>query len=114
MTEQEKQVVETLTRSFTRMETLYKVKCMEVEAREEEISRLKTENAELCHRAEVAERALLHALEAAISNGECPECVIKFAGNCKGTVKDIRDCAALDVEDYLQQAEKELQEGKER
>lgn len=83
------------------------------------LQRLKAENADLHerlketeHRAEVAERALLHALEAAISNGECPECVIKFAGNCKGTVKDIRDCAALDVEDYLQQAEKELQGGK--
>ena len=50
MTEQEKQAVETLTRSFTRMETLYKVKCMEVEAREEEISRLKTENASLKER----------------------------------------------------------------
>lgn len=65
------------------------------------------------HRAEVAERALLHALETAICDGQCPECDIKFAGNCKGTDKDIRDCAALDVEDYLQQAEKELaKEGK--
>lgn len=65
------------------------------------------------HRAEVAERALLHALETAICDGQCPECDIKFAGNCKGTDKDIRDCAALDVEDYLQQAEKELaEEGK--
>lgn len=54
MTEQEKQAVETLTRSFTRMETLYKVKCMEVEAREEEISRLKTENAALRERLEKA------------------------------------------------------------
>ena len=65
------------------------------------------------HRAEVAERALLHALETAICDGQCPECDIKFAGSCKGTDKDIRDCAALDVEDYLQQAEKELaEEGK--
>ena len=47
MTEQEKQAVETLTRSFTKMETLYKVKCTEVEAREEEISHLKSENAAL-------------------------------------------------------------------
>ena len=47
MTEQEKQAVETLTRSFTKMETLYKVKCTEVEAREGEISRLKSENAAL-------------------------------------------------------------------
>ena len=45
MTEQEKQAVETLTRSFTKMETLYKVKCTEVEAKELEISRLKAENA---------------------------------------------------------------------
>lgn len=64
------------------------------------------------HRAEVAERALLHALETAICDGQCPECDIKFAGSCKGTDKDIRDCAALDVEDYLQQAEKELAEEK--
>lgn len=83
------------------------------------IERLKAENVDLHerlketeHRAEVAERALLHALEVAIINGQCPECVIKFAGNCKETVKDIRDCAALDVGDYLQQAEKELQGGK--
>lgn len=54
MTEQEKQAVETLTRSFTRMETLYKVKCMEVEAREEEISRLKAENAALREKIEKA------------------------------------------------------------
>lgn len=47
LTEQEKQAVETLTRSFTRMETLYKVKCTEIEAKEEEISDLKAENAEL-------------------------------------------------------------------
>lgn len=44
MTEQEKQEFETLIRSFTRMETLYKIKCTEVET--------------LKHRAEVAERAL--------------------------------------------------------
>lgn len=50
MTEQEKQAVETLTRSFTKMETLYKVKCTEVEAREGEISRLKSENAALRER----------------------------------------------------------------
>ena len=56
MTEQEKQAVETLTRSFTRMETLYKVKCMEVEAREEEISRLKAENAELRARLEIEDK----------------------------------------------------------
>lgn len=54
MTEQEKQAVETLTRSFTKMETLYKVKCTEVEAREEEISRLKSENAALRERLEKA------------------------------------------------------------
>lgn len=54
MTEQEKQAVETLTRSFTRMETLYKVKCTEIEAKEEEISDLKTENAELKKRLENA------------------------------------------------------------
>lgn len=52
MTEQEKQAVETLTRSFTKMETLYKVKCTEVEAREGEISRLKSENAALRERLE--------------------------------------------------------------
>ena len=54
MTEQEKQAVETLTRSFTGMETLYKVKCTEVEAREEEISRMKAENAALRERLEKA------------------------------------------------------------
>lgn len=54
MTEQEKQAVETLTRSFTKMETLYKVKCTEVEAREGEISRLKSENAALKERLDKA------------------------------------------------------------
>lgn len=54
MTEQEKQAVETLTRSFTRMETLYKVKCTEIEAKEEEISDLKAENAALKKRLENA------------------------------------------------------------
>ena len=54
MTEQEKQAVETLTRSFTKMETLYKVKCTEVEAREGEISRLKSENAALRERLDKA------------------------------------------------------------
>lgn len=56
MTEQEKQAVEKLTRSFTRMETLYKVKCTEIEAKEEEISRMKSENAALRER-------LAHSLE---------------------------------------------------
>lgn len=50
MTEQEKQAVETLTRSFTKMETLYKVERTKVEAREVEISHLKSENAELRER----------------------------------------------------------------
>ena len=54
MTEQEKQAVETLTRRFTRMETLYKVKCTEIEAKEEEISRMKSENAALRERLEKA------------------------------------------------------------
>ena len=54
MTEQEKQAVETLTRSFTKMETIYKVKCTEVEAMKEEISRLKSENAALRERLEKA------------------------------------------------------------
>lgn len=54
MNEQEKQAVETLTRSFTKMETLYKVKCTEIEAKEEEISRLKSENAALRERLENA------------------------------------------------------------
>lgn len=54
MTEQEKQAVETLTRSFTRMETLYKVKCTEIEAKEEEISRMKSENAALRERLDKA------------------------------------------------------------
>lgn len=54
LTEQEKQAVETLTRSFTRMETLYKVKCTEIEAKEEEISDLKAENAVLRERLEKA------------------------------------------------------------
>lgn len=54
LTEQEKQAVETLTRSFTRMETFYKVKCTEIEAKEEEISDLKAENAELKKRLENA------------------------------------------------------------
>lgn len=56
MTEQEKQAVETLTRSFTRMETLYNVKCTEVEVKEEEIFRLKAENAAMRER-------LSHSLE---------------------------------------------------
>lgn len=54
MTEQENQAVETLARSFTRMETLYKVKCTEIEAKEEEISDLKAENASLRARLENA------------------------------------------------------------
>ena len=54
LTEQEKQAVETLTRSFTRMETLYKVKCTEIEAKEEEMSDLKAENAALQKRLENA------------------------------------------------------------
>ena len=48
MTEQEKQAVEELTRSFA-MEMFYKVKCTEVEARKEEIDRLESETP-LCAR----------------------------------------------------------------
>lgn len=50
MTEQEKQAVETLTRSFTKMETLYKIKCTEVETKENEIAQLKSENVALRER----------------------------------------------------------------
>ena len=50
MTKQEKQAVEKLTR----METLYKIKCMEIEAREGQIERLKAENAALRKRLEKA------------------------------------------------------------
>ena len=53
MTEQEKQAVEELTRSFA-MEMFYKVKCTEVEARKEEIDRLESENAALRERLEKA------------------------------------------------------------
>ena len=91
MTEQEKQAVETLTRSFTRMETLYKVKCMEVEAREEEISRLKAENAELKARLEKADR--------------CAE-----VAEQKATVW--KDCANKWQKYYKEQAEREIEEGK--
>lgn len=57
MTKQEKQAVETLTR----METLYKIKCMEIEAREGQIERLKAENAALRKKIENAvERLKAH------------------------------------------------------
>lgn len=117
MTEQEKQAVETLTRSFTRMETIYKVKCMEVEAREEEISRLKAENAELQatlskmetvekeHRAEVAERAL----NLAVSNYMCVLCPCY---DCDASICGTQECIEMIIKAYKAQAEKELAEGK--
>ena len=114
MTEQEKQAVETLTRSFTGMETLYKVKCTEVEAREEEISRMKAENAALRerlekteHRAEVAEKALKIVAYEIPCDDWCPfsqKCNVELNG------ENWYQCC---FDEYLRQAEEKLtEEGK--
>lgn len=50
MTEQEKQLIETLKRSFTRMEAFYKAKSTRIRVYEEKISQLEAENAALCER----------------------------------------------------------------
>ena len=63
------------------------------------------------HRAEVAERALKICL---IDNLHCYECDIGFDGKCKGTDKDKEKCAMLEIDDYIQQAEEELAEEKEK
>ena len=66
--------------------------------------------AKLLHRAEVAERALKICL---IDNLYCCDCDTRFYKKCKGTDKDKEECAMLDFNDYIQQAEKELaEEGK--
>lgn len=46
MTNEEKTAFETLTQSFTKMETLYKIKCNELEVKQNKIKRLEAENAE--------------------------------------------------------------------
>lgn len=65
--------------------------------------------AETEHRAKVAERALKICL---INNLHCYECDMGFDGKCKGTDKDKEKCAMLEIDDYIQQAEKELAEEK--
>ena len=47
MTDEEKTAFETLTQSFTKMETLYKIKCNEVEVKQNKIKCLEAENAKL-------------------------------------------------------------------
>lgn len=62
------------------------------------------------HRAEVAERALKICL---IDNRHCCECDMIDYKKCKGMDKDQKECAMLDIDDYIQRAEKELaEEGK--
>ena len=61
------------------------------------------------HKAEVAERALKICL---IDNLGCCDCDTRFYKKCKGTDKDKEECAMLDIDDYIQQAEKELAERK--
>lgn len=58
-------------------------------------------------RAEVAERALKICL---IDNLHCYECDMGFDGKCKETDKEKEKCAMLEIDDYIQQAEKELAE----
>lgn len=55
MTEQEKQLIETLKRSFTRMEAFYKAKSTRIRVYEEKISQLEAENAALQKRLDNAE-----------------------------------------------------------
>lgn len=59
MTDEERQAFETLTSSFTRMETLYKLKRNEVAIKKAEITRLIKERDEYKQRAEKAESMLL-------------------------------------------------------
>lgn len=47
MTDEEKNAFETLKQSFVKMETLYKIKCHEVQTKQEEITRLTEENEQL-------------------------------------------------------------------
>ena len=59
------------------------------------------------HRVAVAERALKICL---IENLHCYECDLGFDGKCKGMDKEKEKCAMLEIDDYIQQAEKELAE----
>lgn len=54
ITDEEKQLIETLKRSFTRMEAFYKAKSTRIRVYEEKISQLESENADLRERLERA------------------------------------------------------------
>lgn len=54
MTDEEKTAFETLMRSFTRTETLYKLKRSEIATNKQKIARLTAKNAELRERLEKA------------------------------------------------------------
>lgn len=89
-----------LIQSFTRMETLYKIKSEEVEIKK--------------HRAEVAERALEVACE---KSNYCPnpsETIYNNDSECFETIDhceyETEDCASCRNRYFLQQAEKELSE----
>lgn len=58
MMNEEKTAFETLTQSFTRMETLYKLKCKECAIQKAKITRLTKKRDEYKQRAEKAERTL--------------------------------------------------------
>ena len=70
----------------------------------EEVEKIVKERDEYKHHAEVAERALIICL---IDNRHCCECDMI---ECKGMDKDQKECAMLDIDDYIQRAEKELAE----
>lgn len=58
MTNEEKEAFDSLTQSFTKMETLYKIKRNELEIKENEIKRLETENADLRERLDKTEKEI--------------------------------------------------------
>lgn len=58
MTDEEKTAFETLTQRFTKMETLYKIKCNEIAIKKAKITRLTKQRDEYKQRAEKAERTL--------------------------------------------------------
>ena len=75
----------------------------------EEVEKIVKERDEYKHHAEVAERALKICL---IDNRHCCECDMIDYKKCKGMDKDQKECAMLDIDDYIQRAEKELAGGR--
>ena len=87
ITDEEKQLIETLKRSFTRMEAFYKAKSTRIRVYEEKISQLESENAALRERLRKAVKDVAERIENALFREFADDMTFKMASRIEEVIK---------------------------